>query len=90
MVSGHGINWLTNMRRRAIRMSESRNLKMSSPMSSKGTLKEVYLNGFKIMKMPSQNSSYLDKRHGMMMIARNVVWFKMLRTLAWLTQYLKN
>ena len=78
------------MRQKATEMLGSRNLKMSSLMSSKGTLEEAYLNGFKIMKTPSQNLFYLDKRHGKMMIVRNVVWFKMLRTLAWLTQYLKN
>jgi hypothetical protein len=37
------------------------------------------------MKMHSQNLLYLVKQLGMIMILRNVVWFGMLKILAWLT-----
>jgi hypothetical protein len=52
--------------------------------------REAYLNGSKIMKMTSQNLFCLDRRHGMMVIVRNVDLYRMLKTLVWLTQYLKN
>jgi hypothetical protein len=45
---------------------------------------------YKTMKMHSQNLLYLVKQLGMMMILRNVVWFRMLKLLAWLILFLKH
>jgi hypothetical protein len=50
----------------------------------------LFFNGSKVMKMPVQNLFCLRRRHGMIMIVRNVDLLKMRRALAWLTQYLKD
>jgi hypothetical protein len=73
----------------AIRMSELRFLKTSSQLSSIDIIKEDCLNGYKTMKMHSQNLVHLVKQLGMMMILRNVVWSRMLKILVWLTLLLK-
>jgi hypothetical protein len=48
------------------------------------------LNGYKIMKMPSQNLFYLAKILGKMMTSRNEDWCRMHRILAWLIPFLKH
>jgi hypothetical protein len=47
-------------------------------------------NGYKIMKMHSQNLFYLAKILGMMMTSRNAGWCRMHRKLEWLIPFLKD
>jgi hypothetical protein len=52
--------------------------------------REGLVNGFKTVKVPSQNWLYLGKRLGMMMKLRSVGLYRMLKILVWLIQLLKN
>jgi hypothetical protein len=55
MAFGYGTRYLTNMKPKVTIMLGSRSLKMSLLLFSMGITVEAYLNGSKIMKMPSQN-----------------------------------
>jgi hypothetical protein len=68
-------------------MLGSRSLKMSLPPFSIDVIGEAYLNGSKIMMISLQNLFCLDRRHGMMMIVRNVDLYRMLNTLVWQTLF---
>jgi hypothetical protein len=90
MVSDFSVNWLIKMRWMAARMLELRSLKTSSQLFSIKIIKDDCLNGYKIMKLRSQNLFYLVKRLGMMMILGNGVRLRMLKILAWLILFLKH
>jgi hypothetical protein len=80
----HGVNWYNNMIQNAIEMSQSKDYKVSSILSSIVIIGEYLLNGFNTMKMPSQTWIFLGKRLGMMMKSRSVGLYRLLKILVWL------
>jgi hypothetical protein len=78
------------MKQKVTAMSESRDLKMLSLQFTTDITEVDCLHGFKTMKMLSLNYFCLERRYGMMMVARNVILFRMPRIVAWYIQYLRN
>jgi hypothetical protein len=63
--------------------NRQKSLKMSLHQSTIDIIEEDCLNGFKTMKMPSLSLLYLERRYGMMMVARYVRLFRVPKILAW-------